>query len=91
MDKRGRIQTTEERNGQRVIDLSPNIYLTQEDIRQVQMAKGAIATGIYLMCEYLGITSTQIQKVILAGAFGSFLNPDSACRIELLPRAILLV
>lgn len=85
VNKRGRIQTSEERNGQRAIDLSPNIYLTQEDIRQMQMAKGAIATGIHLMCEHLGITPAQIQKVILAGAFGSFLNPDSACRIELLP------
>lgn len=85
VNRRGRIQAAEERNGQRVLYLSPNIYLTQEDIRQVQMAKGAIATGIYLMCDYLGITPAQIQKVILAGAFGSFLNPDSACRIELLP------
>lgn len=88
VNKRGRIRTEEERNGQRVIDLSETIYLTQEDIRQVQMAKGAIAAGIYLMCEHLGITPAQIQKVILAGAFGSFLNPDSACRIELLPREL---
>lgn len=88
VNKWGRIQTAEERNGQRVMELSPSIYLTQEDIRQVQMSKGAIATGIHLMCEQLGIIPAQIQKVILAGAFGSCLNPDSACRIELLPREL---
>lgn len=88
VNKRGRIQTTEELDGQRVIYLSDKIYLTQEDIRQVQMAKGAIAAGIHLMCAYLGITPAEIQRVILAGAFGSFLNPDCACRIELLPKEL---
>lgn len=88
VNKRGRIQTTEELDGQRVIHLSENIYLTQEDIRQIQMAKGAIAAGIHLMCAYLGITPAEIQRVILAGAFGSFLNPESACRMELLPKEL---
>lgn len=88
INKRGRIQATEELDGQRIIRLSENIYLTQEDIRQVQMAKGAIAAGIHLMCEYLSITPAEIQKVILAGAFGSFLTPESACRIELLPKEL---
>ena len=85
VNRRGRIQTAEELDGQRIIRLTEKIYLTQEDIRQVQMAKGAIAAGIHLMCTYLDITPAQVQKVILAGAFGSFLNPDSACRIGLLP------
>lgn len=85
INRRGRIQTTREKDGQRVIYLSDSVYLTQEDIRQVQMAKGAIAAGIHLMCGYLGITVEEIEQVILAGAFGSFLDPNSACRIGLLP------
>ena len=85
INKRGRILSTREVDGQRVVYLTDGIYLTQEDIRQVQMAKGAIAAGIRLMCGYLGITVREICRVILAGAFGSFLNPESACRIELLP------
>lgn len=85
LNQRGRIQNTQERDGQRVICLSECIYLTQEDIRQVQMAKGTIAAGIHLLCAHFGITPAEIQRVILAGAFGSFLNPERACRMELLP------
>lgn len=80
LNKRGRVLT-----GDHNYALTDKVYLTQEDIRQVQMAKGAIAAGIHLMAEYLGITVSQIDRCILAGAFGSFMDPDSACRIGLLP------
>lgn len=89
INKRGRIQNTEEMDGQRIFPLGGGIYLNQEDIRQVQMAKGAIAAGIHLMCGQLGITPEEIDQVILAGAFGSFLSPENACRIELLPSQLL--
>lgn len=85
INKRGRLQTTDELDGERVVSLSEKIYLTQDDIRQVQLAKGAIAAGIQLMCEHFGISPGEIDRVILAGAFGSFLSPKSACRIGLLP------
>ena len=65
------------------------IYLTQEDIREVQLAKGAIAAGIALMAKQLDIEQSQIDQVLLAGAFGSFLRPESACRIGLLPPELL--
>lgn len=80
LNKRGRVLTDDHN-----YSLTEKVYLTQEDIRQVQMAKGAIAAGIHLMAEYLGITVSDIDQCILAGAFGSFMNPDSACRIGLLP------
>ena len=80
LNERGRIQNEERR-----IYLTDRIYLTQEDIRQVQLAKGAIAAGIELMAAQLGITLQDIQKVSLAGAFGTFMDPVSACRIGLLP------
>ncbi len=63
------------------IQLTDNVFLTQQDIRQVQLAKGAIAAGIRLLVDAMGPP----EKVILAGAFGSCLNPESACRIGLLP------
>jgi len=68
-----------------LIRLTPDVYLTQDDIRQVQLAKGAIAAGIELMAAHLGICLQNIQQVMLAGAFGTFLDPRSACRIGLLP------
>lgn len=95
INKRGRIQTgdkmpeytnrLQEIDGTRVFYLTEEVYLTQDDIREVQLAKGAIAAGIELMAEHLELRIDQIDSVMLAGAFGSFMNPDSACRIGLLP------
>lgn len=83
LNKRGRVLTPDHSYA-----LTPAVRLTQEDIRQVQMAKGAIAAGIELMAQYMGISLSQIHRVILAGAFGTFLNPDSACRIGLIPEVL---
>ncbi len=80
INERGRILTEN-----RLISITETIYLTQEDIRQVQLAKGAIAAGIRLMAAHLGIAVSDIQCVTLAGAFGTYMNPASACRIGLLP------
>ncbi len=85
INARGRLQTTEEWEGDRIVHLTDQIFLTQNDIREVQMAKGAIAAGIHLMARELGIAITDIDQVLLAGAFGNFLNPKNACRIGLLP------
>lgn len=88
LNKRGRIQSTLEVDGQRVIRLTDTVYLTQDDIRQVQLAKGAIHAGIQLMAAQLGIDASDIRQVLLAGAFGTYLNPDSACRIGMLPEEL---
>ena len=89
LNRRGRIQTEETVDGQRVIRLTDTVYLTQEDIRQLQLAKGAIAAGVELMAGQMGLALERIDRVLLAGAFGSFLRPESACRIGLLPPALL--
>ena len=88
INKRGRIQSTEETNGQRVLYLNNDIYLTQNDIHEVMLAKGAIAAGVELLAKTLGIEVSDIDRVLLAGAFGSFLNADNACRIGLLPAGL---
>lgn len=64
---------------------TPSVFLTQKDIREVQLAKGAIAAGILLLEKTLGITHEDIQTIYIAGAFGNYMNPESACTIGLLP------
>lgn len=88
INKRGRIQSGEEWDGQRAVALRDGVWLTQEDIRQVQMAKGAICAGVKLMAEQLGKQVGDIRRVLLAGAFGSYMDPESACRISLLPEEL---
>lgn len=85
INKRGRIQSREERDGDRFLPLTESVFLTQTDVREVMLAKGAIAAGIELMTEHLGLSLEDLDEVLLAGAFGSFLDPDSACRIGLIP------
>ena len=62
-----------------------NITVSQADIREVQLAKGAIAAGITLLIEERGITPDNIARVYLAGAFGNSVNRDSAVAIGLIP------
>jgi predicted metal-binding protein len=83
INKRGRILTEDH-----TLRLTDVVCLTQEDIRQVQLAKGAIHAGISLLAEQMGLEITAIRKVQLAGAFGSFTDPKDACRIGLLPEQL---
>lgn len=66
---------------------TPNegIVLTQPDIRALQFAKGAIAAGVDVLMQYLGITAADLHEVLLAGSFGSYINPASARTIGLVP------
>ena len=77
-----RIETID---GTKAFRLTDKVYVTQKDIREVQLAKGAIAAGIEIMAEVLGITYDDITKVLIAGAFGNYMDPDSTCRIGLIP------
>ena len=61
------------------------IVLTQGDVREVQLAKGAIAAGIQLMCRTLGAEPGDIQKVYIAGAFGNYMDAGNAQVIGMLP------
>jgi uncharacterized 2Fe-2S/4Fe-4S cluster protein (DUF4445 family) len=61
------------------------VYLSQRDVRELQFAKAAIATGWTLLLEQLGIEPRDVQQVLLAGSFGSYLSPAAAVRIGLVP------
>jgi uncharacterized 2Fe-2S/4Fe-4S cluster protein (DUF4445 family) len=63
----------------------PAITITQHDVRQLQLAKGAIRTGISALLHAAGIGSDEIQQVIIAGAFGSYIDVSSAIPIGMLP------
>lgn len=67
---------------------APQVYLTQKDVREVQLAKGAISAGILLLEKHLGITHEDIQTIYIAGAFGNYMNPENACNIGLLSAAL---
>ncbi|MGI6368076.1 MAG: ASKHA domain-containing protein [Anaerolineae bacterium] len=61
------------------------VRLTQRDIRELQLAKGAVRAGIEILLQELGIQKEAIRKVFLAGAFGNYISPTSALGIGLLP------
>lgn len=63
----------------------PSVYLTQKDIREVQLAKAAIQTGILLLLKKLNLIKDEIQHLYLAGAFGNYIQKHSAVRMGLLP------
>lgn len=61
------------------------VFLSQKDVREVQLAKAAIRAGVELMCQKRGVSPADIRHVYLAGAFGNYLDPQSACAIGLIP------
>ncbi len=61
------------------------IFVTQEDIRQIQLAKGAIAAGVKILLQEGEKTTEDIDEILVAGAFGSYLDKKSAREIGLFP------
>lgn len=76
-------------DGQPAFLLRDEVYLTQKDIREVQLAKAAIRAGIELLLDTMGRTASEVQSVLLAGAFGTYLSPASAAGIGMFPPALL--
>jgi uncharacterized 2Fe-2S/4Fe-4S cluster protein (DUF4445 family) len=66
-------------------DGTNSIYLSQRDVRELQFAKAAIATGWKVLLEEAGLEPENVQQVLLAGSFGSYLSPASAVRLGLVP------
>ncbi|MEK7412318.1 MAG: ASKHA domain-containing protein [Planctomycetota bacterium] len=76
----GRLQ-----RGRSDIPVAPGLALQGLDVRQLQLAKGAIATGIHLLCKARGGSVADLRTVYLAGAFGNYIRIAAAVRIGLLP------
>jgi uncharacterized 2Fe-2S/4Fe-4S cluster protein (DUF4445 family) len=67
-------------------DIENSVFLSQRDVRELQFAKAAIATGWKILLDELGVEVSDISQVLLAGSFGSYLSPASAVRIGLVPK-----
>jgi uncharacterized 2Fe-2S/4Fe-4S cluster protein (DUF4445 family) len=72
-------------DGATAVELAPGVALTQKDIRALQLAKGAIRSGIDLLLRVAGIEPSDLDAILLAGAFGNYLRRESAIAIGLLP------
>jgi len=67
-------------------DVADSIFLTQRDVRELQFAKAAIASGWNVLLEEARLTAADVQQVLLAGSFGSYLSPASAIKLGLVPK-----
>jgi uncharacterized 2Fe-2S/4Fe-4S cluster protein (DUF4445 family) len=67
-------------------DVANSIFLSQRDVRELQFAKAAIASGWNVLLDEAGLTAADVQQVLLAGSFGSYLSPASAIKLGLVPK-----
>ncbi|WP_315169259.1 ASKHA domain-containing protein [Metaclostridioides mangenotii] len=68
--------------------ITDDVYISQKDIRQIQLAKGAISTGVVMMLKEIDLKLEEVSKVFIAGAFGFHINPDSIRSIGLIPKEV---
>jgi uncharacterized 2Fe-2S/4Fe-4S cluster protein (DUF4445 family) len=64
-----------------------DVRMTRRDVNEIQLAKGAVRAGAEVLLEKAGIQAADLQQVLIAGAFGTYLDLDSAVVIGMLPRA----
>jgi uncharacterized 2Fe-2S/4Fe-4S cluster protein (DUF4445 family) len=89
IDARGRIGLTHpcasEHDGRRCAALAPAVTFTQDDVRAVQLAKAAIRAGTEMLLRRAGLRATDLERFIIAGAFGAYIDIPNAIAIGLLP------
>lgn len=71
------------------IEISSPVKITRDDVRKVQTAKSAIISGIKTMMKVMNIENDDIEKLVIAGGFGNYLNRENAGKIGLLPKELL--
>jgi len=96
IDKNGRLRESADilpplqerlvnQEGKLVFQLSEKVFLSQKDVRQVQLAKGAIRAGVEFLLKGKDIQAAQVDRVLIAGSFGYHLRAKSLINIGLLP------
>ena len=90
VDETGHLEADDSPLGRRVrgnaLHLAEGVFLTQRDIREVQLAKAAVRAGVEILLREANLSRQDIQCLYLAGGFGSAMRPRSAVRIGLVPR-----
>lgn len=76
-----------ETDGGRAVRVTSGVLLTQADVRQVQLAKGAVRAGLDLLLAEAGIAADEVERVLIAGGFGYHVRPAALVRMGLLPAA----
>ncbi|WP_455721337.1 ASKHA domain-containing protein [Agathobacter sp.] len=71
------------------VHIAPGVYITQEDIRRLQLAKGAIAAGIDVLFREYHCSAEEIEALTFAGGFGNYINKASAAAIGIFPKELL--
>lgn len=87
IDESGYLEENED--GESVFYLTDGVYINQKDIRQLQLAKAAVAAGIRFLMDAEKLSFDDLDVLYLAGGFGNRLNPESAVRIGMLPAQML--
>jgi uncharacterized 2Fe-2S/4Fe-4S cluster protein (DUF4445 family) len=72
-------------DGMPAFRLAEGVELTQLDLRALQNAKGAIAAGVQILLAKAGLKAEQLDEILLAGSFGSYIDPASARALGLVP------
>jgi uncharacterized 2Fe-2S/4Fe-4S cluster protein (DUF4445 family) len=62
------------------------ITLSQKDVDQILLAKGAIRAGIDVLMDEMGVKDGDLEEIVIAGAFGSYMLPEQAVRLGMLPK-----
>lgn len=76
-----------EKDGTRVFELADDVYLTQRDVRQVQLANAAIASGIELLLEAEGVRAEDVERLVVAGGFGYHVRAEALVTMGMIPAA----
>jgi uncharacterized 2Fe-2S/4Fe-4S cluster protein (DUF4445 family) len=69
----------------RAVQLAPEVLFTQDDVRAVQLAKAAIRTAVELLLDEAGLQANDIERFIIAGSFGAYIDVNSGIAIGLFP------
>ena len=79
------IDEDEDGNTVFMLDKEKNIFICARDIREIQLAKAAVCAGADTLLHNAGISADDLDRVVIAGGFGSHLRAESMCRIGMLP------